>query len=323
METCSALKAAAAKEEDDIEKYILSLPQQPSWRNSRNLYKYQDFWSYPELLKGIILFQKNFIPQPNDVIVCSIMKSGTTWLKSLSFAISTRFRFDPNSPMHPLLANLPHVLVRNQEALLCIGGERDIQVPLVATHVPFKSLPESILGSDARMIYVCRNPKDLLVSLWHFSCNKESKTITFEEAYEKFCNGVSDYGPYWDHVLGYWKASLEFPNRVLFLKYEDMKKDTCFYVKKMADFMGCPFSVEEEKQGVVEKIAHLCSFKNLSNLEVNKSKNTNKYIPVKIENNLFFRKGEVGDWKNYFTEEMSARLDEITKNKFSGFDINV
>ncbi|WCJ34351.1 Cytosolic sulfotransferase 17 [Euphorbia peplus] len=311
---------------DDEEIDILALPQQPSWRVSLNLYKYQDFWGFPDFIKGVILFQKNFVPRPDDIIVCSIPKSGTTWLKSLSFAISTRSKYldsDPNSSTSPLLTNLPHALVRNQEMLLSVGHERDARFPLFSTHVPFKSLPKSILDSNNKIIYVCRDPKDVVVSLWHFSCNKKSEIITFEEGYEKFCNGVCEYGPYWDHLLGYWKASLEHPDRVLFLKYEDLKNDICFYVKKIANFIGCPFSLEEEKQGMVEKIAHLCSFENLSNLEVNKSKITNKYIPIQIENNLFFRKGEVGDWKNYFTPEMAERLDQITRDKFSGSGLSV
>ena len=35
--------------------------------------------------------------------------------------------------------------------------------------------------------------------------------------------------------------------------------------------MGYSFSLEEEKEGMVQKIIDLCSFENLSNLEVNKS----------------------------------------------------
>ncbi|XP_065871867.1 flavonol sulfotransferase-like [Euphorbia lathyris] len=311
----------------DIEINISTLPQESGWRVSLNLYKYQGFWYHSNFLEGIILFQKNFIPQPNDILLCSLPKSGTTWLKSLSVAISTRSNFiatdHPNSSSNLLLTNLPHDIVPFQEMLYSVGLERDIQNPLIATHVPFNSLPKSILNSNTKIIYVCRNPKDVLVSLWHFSCNKQSEIIKFEEAYEKFCNGVSGYGPYWDHVLGYWKASLEFPDRLLFLKYEELKNDTYFYAKKIADFMGCPFSVDEEKQGIVEKIVKLCSFESLKNFEVNKSKNTSKYIPMKIENNLFFRKGEIDDWKNYLTVEMAERLDQIIQEKFSGSGLNV
>ena len=83
--------------------------------------------------------------------------------------------------------------------------------------------------------------------------------------------GASEYGPYGDHLLGYWKESLERPERVLFLKYEDLKGDLSSHLKGLADFLGHPFSVEEEREGVVEKIAKLCSFESLSSLEVNKT----------------------------------------------------
>ena len=61
---------------------------------------------------------------------------------------------------------------------------------------------------------------------------------------ESFCKGESEFGPYWDHVLGFWKASLEKPEKVLFLKYEDMVEDTASHVKRLADFVGFPFSDE-------------------------------------------------------------------------------
>jgi hypothetical protein len=49
-------------------------------------------------------------------------------------------------------------------------------------------------------------------------------TYSLEYAFDMFCRGVNPYGPYWDHVLGYWKESLENPQNVLFLKYEEMKE---------------------------------------------------------------------------------------------------
>ncbi|KAJ9565453.1 hypothetical protein OSB04_001419 [Centaurea solstitialis] len=139
----------------------------------------------------------------------------------------------------------------------------------------------------------------------------------FEEAFDDFCLGNSNYGPYWDHILGYWKASLERPGRILFLKYEDMKRDPKNDVKKLAEFIGYPFSIEEEEAGVVEKTIQLCSFENLSKLEVNKrGKLPGKYRA--IENRYFYRKAKVGDWENYFTDEMKEKIDKLTDQKMSG-----
>ena len=92
-----------------------------------------------------------------------------------------------------------------------------------------------------------------------------------EEAFDMYCQDVTGYGPYWDHMLGYWKESKERPDKVLFLKYEDMKEDTSYHVTRLGEFLGYPFSLEEEKDGVVEQISNLCSFQNMKKLEVNKN----------------------------------------------------
>ncbi|KAL8237113.1 hypothetical protein R6Q59_018233 [Mikania micrantha] len=84
------------------------------------------------------------------------------------------------------------------------------------------------------------------------------------------------------------------------------------------DFMGKPITMEEEKKGVVREITNLCSFKNLSNLEVNK-KGVDKFGKLlEVEKQAFFRKGEIGDWKNYLSEEMQDRIDGIIEQKFQG-----
>ena len=84
----------------------------------------------------------------------------------------------------------------------------------------------------------------------------------------------------------------------MFVKYEDMKKHPSFHLKRLAEFMGCPFSVEEEREGVVDGILEMCSFEKLSGLKANK---TGLVIASDLimEKHVFFRKGEVEDWKRH------------------------
>ncbi|CAK7340443.1 unnamed protein product [Dovyalis caffra] len=174
--------------------------------------------------------------------------------------------------------------------------------------------------SGPKFVYVCRNPKDIFVSKWKFMEKmrpKEMPPLSLQDAFELFCNGVSHYEPFWYHVLNFWKASLETPKTVLFLIYEDMKRE--LLVKRLGEFLGKPFSPGEEREGVVQEIVRLCSFKNMSTLEVNKSIISNESF---VENPYFFRKGEVGDWENHLTPEMVARLDQITKEKLDGVVCN-
>jgi hypothetical protein len=190
---------------------------------------------------------------------------------------------------------------------------------LFSAHLPFVLLPASVNAdsSTSKVVYLCRNPKDTFVSLWHFankSRHTSQGTNSLEEAFDMFCRGVSDYGPYWDHVLGYWKKSLENPQKILFLKYEEMKEQPAANLMRLAEFLGCPLSPEENAQGVDDNILRLCSFDNLSNLEVNKSGK----LTSGVDKNAYFRRGEVGDWMNHLTTEMMEKLDCITEEKFHG-----
>ncbi|KAL3596298.1 hypothetical protein D5086_007935 [Populus alba] len=137
-------------------------------------------------------------------------------------------------------------------------------------------------------------------------------------SYTSLPKSIINSGPFWDYNSEYWNASLERPNNVLFLKYEDLKKDTTFYVQKLAQFMERPFSVDEKSKGAVKDIIKLCSLENLSNLEVNKTGTFHLCSKAKVDNNAFFRRGNVGDSKTCLTPTMIKRLDEITKAKFRG-----
>lgn len=279
--------------------------------------------------------QDHFKSHPSDIVLCSTLKTGTTWLKALAFATITRSHHFLDDSTHPLLHKLPHECVPfvefdmnqsfNTRAAFQALKPVDVmsrELPLLSTHMPYSSLPKPMLESGCKLVYIWRDPKDAFVSTYLFykrmAMQKNLDPLPLEHVFESFCEGVSNYGPYWDHVLGYSKASLDFPGRILVLKYEEMKKDTCFYLKKLAEFMGYAFSPEEEEKGVVEKIVKMCTFENLSNLEVNKNGKHRDDTANPIQNNVFFRKGRVGDWENHLSPEMAARIDEIMEQKMGG-----
>ncbi|XVF54468.1 hypothetical protein PTKIN_Ptkin05aG0182700 [Pterospermum kingtungense] len=306
-----------------FKEIISTLPRKKSWHIVTDLFQYQGFWFYSNFLEGVVSAQQQFHAHPSDIILCSSPKTGTTWLKSLAFAIITRTSFDDSTS--PLLSKMPHDCVPLLEFDLNHSSgpsNRDPGVPLLATHMPYSFLPRSIKDSGCKIVYICRDPKDAFVSMYHFVSRqmalKNTEPLPLDQAFKLFCDGVSIYGPYWDHVLEFWRASLQRPNQILFLKYEEMREDTVSYVKKLAKFIGYPFSLEDEGKGLVEKIVKMCSFEHLSNLEVNKNGKHREGTSMAIENKVYFRRGEVGDWKNYLTPEMAAVLDQITMEKLRG-----
>ncbi|PIA38111.1 hypothetical protein AQUCO_02800037v1 [Aquilegia coerulea] len=268
----------------EFQELLQSLPIRKGITNTL-LYLYDGFWFDQPSLEAVIAFQQNFEAQDTDIILVTAPKSGTTWLKSLVFAITHRFQYTLSDENHPLATNNPHGVVPflefiyrdNKSPHIPLGRHR-----LFATHLPYTLLPESIKTSKCRIIYLCRNPRDTFVSMWHFSYKMLLKIDpswqfpSVEESLERYCEGVSLFGPFWEQILQYWKLSNERPEKVLFLKFEDLKRDIIAQCKKVAD-----------------------------------------YVPW-AENGLFFRKGEIGDWKNLITTSMAEKLDQLVEQKLHG-----
>ncbi|KAF7032410.1 hypothetical protein CFC21_043584 [Triticum aestivum] len=191
---------------------------------------------------------------------------------------------------------------------------------LLSTHFPVTLLPPCVVTLGCRVVYLCRSPKDVLVSLWHF-IYKVNKNYSIDKAFELFSKGESSYGPIWEHNLGFWKESISNSDRVLFLKYDEMMAQLVKHVKMLAEFLRVPFTEEEVRCGVVEEIVHLCSFDKLKSMPVNSSGVSDRIGGEPMENSSFFRTAKVGDWANYLTEEMAKKLDGIVEEKLSGSDL--
>ncbi|KAI9072649.1 hypothetical protein K1719_045386 [Acacia pycnantha] len=287
----------------ECQEMLLSLPKKKGW-GYPYIYLYQGIWYTPTRIQAICSFQKHFQAKDSDIVIATLPKSGTTWLKALTFAILNRKHFPPSQNNHPLLFSNAHDLVPFFEYTHYANNQipdlSNMPEPrLFSTHVPFHSLPDSITKSTCKIVYICRNPFDNLVSFW-FHVNKlvqpSLSKLSLEEAFERYSNGINEFGPFWTHMLGYWRESKETPNKILFMKYEDLKGDMKFSLKRVAEFLGCPFNLEEESNGVIEKIIELCSFEKMKEQEVNK---TGKFAQ-KYENKHLFRKAKVGDWINHF-----------------------
>ncbi|XP_008785639.2 cytosolic sulfotransferase 12-like [Phoenix dactylifera] len=162
---------------------ISTLPPEQGWQPV-SLRKYKGFWIPDQVhLRGLLAIQDHFKPRPTDLLLATLPKSGTTWLKALIFATMTRSQY--SFAHHPLLSLNPHNCVHLLEELFAIGQASKVEAlpspRLLNTHMPYSVLPDSIGASDCRIIYVCRDPKDRVVSAWHFTSSwHRSKKTTWE-----------------------------------------------------------------------------------------------------------------------------------------------
>ena len=158
--------------------------------------------------------------------------------------------------------------------------------------------------TPAKYIYVIRNPKDTAVSFFHWIPTYfiHDKPKPWEEFFDDFFNGNVPGGSFYSHILSWWNH--RDSTNILFLSYEQMKRDLHSAVASIATFLGFSFS-----QDIIEKIAEQSSFLSMKN---------NPAANWSTEPQNLMRKGVIGDWKNMFTKEQSARVDTIVAEKFKG-----
>ncbi|KAK6131229.1 hypothetical protein DH2020_035028 [Rehmannia glutinosa] len=275
---------------DDVEKLLNDLPKVRVW-DAKDIYQWEGFWFPPAFVKSTITLRSRFQARDDDIFLASTIKTGTTWLKALSHSLS--------------LHHAPPVDIYDASA-----------PRLLHTHLPYVVLSNSIKNSASKIVYITRNTKDTLISMWQFFNSlyrPNQDPFPIEKAFDWFCSGVHQFGPFFEHVVEYWQESQKWPQKILFMKYEELKSDPKGQVSKIAEFLGRPFADENE----VDAVLWRCSLGRLKNLEVNKSGNILNDVP----NKSLFRKGEVGDWKNYLTPEMEEQINQICRIKLEHFGL--
>ncbi|XP_058185578.1 cytosolic sulfotransferase 9-like [Rhododendron vialii] len=216
-------------------------PKVKYWRENV-LYQFQGFWFNPKHLQATKQELDHFKPLPNDVILASFPKTGTTWLKALLYSVINR----PSS-INQLVTNHSHELVPSLE--MQVYGRPVANSPpghfpsntssstrILSTHIPYQILGETLNSSDCR------------------------------------------------------KESLERPEKFFFITYEELKSNPITHVKRLAEFLGCPF-VGEDMEKQVEVVVRSCSIETLKNHEVNKSSDVPSWSMVPYD--AFFRKGQL------------------------------
>ncbi|WZZ51511.1 hypothetical protein YC2023_051618 [Brassica napus] len=215
---------------EETNKLISSLPSHKD-TGGLKLCKYQGCWYSYNTLQGVLNFQSGFHPQDTDIILASYPKSGATWLKALTVALLEKSKNRSTSdPHHPLQYDNPHGIVP------CL--EMDVYHESSSPHLDkFSATPRL-------------NVKDTLVSWWLFGnaiLKTEQTRSDLQSQFESFCNGTIYYGPFWEHLLSYWLRILEDPKHVLFMRYEEMKSEPRDQIKRLEEFLGCPFNKQEEE----------------------------------------------------------------------------
>jgi poly-D-alanine transfer protein DltD len=147
------------------------------------------------------------------------------------------------------------------------------------------------------------------VSWYHHHNRLHVYNGTKNDFYAAFAKNLMMYSPMNEHITEFWKIRDE-PN-VLFLFFEDMKKNLDQEVKKVIKFLGKNYSQEE-----VDKLCKHLSFESIrENKMVNKEIELKKLMEAEgkeydqSDGFSFIRKGQVGGYKEELTSEQNQMMD--------------
>ncbi|MGW8247530.1 MAG: sulfotransferase domain-containing protein [Acidiferrobacterales bacterium] len=224
---------------------------------------------------------RQFEVRADDTFLVAYPKSGITWLRFLVGNYLNEGNCD-FSNSHLIIPDIHY----NPEYCLQINKPRFIK-----SHLPYTA-------SYPKVIYLVRDGRDVAVS--YFFHLKKYRRIrldtTFQDFMTDFNAGRLDrFGRWGEHVTSW----LDHQNsNLLLIRYEDLKDDTGRVFEKILKFCGY-----EIDKGKINMAIEASSIERMRRSETEQGR-SNELFSSSDQSISFVRRGEKGQWQQYFDKSL-------------------
>ncbi|MFN3920581.1 MAG: sulfotransferase domain-containing protein [Methylohalobius sp.] len=250
-----------------------------------------------------------------DAVIVSYGKSGRTWLRlMLSRFYQNKHRlctrqllgFDNYHRKHPAI---PKLFFTHDNYLKDYTGNKDSKVDYYGHKV----------------VLLVRDPRDVAVSQffqWKFRMRPGKKELNqypphgSETSLYDFVMHPSCGLPRIIEFLNLWATEMPRLDKLLLIRYEDLRADTAGELKRITEFLGTPGTQTE-----IEDAVAYASVENMRKLEQEKKfwLSGSRLIPKDQSNpdSYKVRRAKVGGWRDYFDEAQAAMIDKLVSERLS------
>lgn len=283
----------------------------------------------------------DFDVRSDDVFVCSMPKCGSSWVQTIVWLLKHNLDYKTTQTVDTNFLtgtfNRTHGLEKSSEYFDDVNSNASnialkkaynnnfnhFESPRVLKSFwPIYFLPKAVWTKASKVIYVVRNPMDMVVSEYHFLRNTYffNANFTMDDIVNGIVNDTWSISPRSEHVLNYWNAS-KYLSNIFFVAYEDLVNDSFKTIKQISEFLECDYNNQQLKE--------LTEYVQFDNMKKIKTINRENYVES-IEKHMgmkrpdaefkFLRKGRVGAYRDDLNDHQIQKLNDWARNVEYGSD---
>ncbi|CAH1786230.1 unnamed protein product, partial [Owenia fusiformis] len=256
-----------------------------------------DEFIYPQYMRSNVHEEmKTFDVRDDDIWFFSFPRSGQHWTWNIVYRLTHDLKEAPKG-MEEFC--MPELITH--DIISSVPSPR-----IIRTHQLPSSLPQTVWDKTCKTINIVRHPKDVAYSF--FKHQSTALTYGYNGTWEGYLpmwlRGEVAWNDWFKHVQEYRKQGENC--NMLFLTYEEVKRDTLGSIRKIAEYLGVSWSEEDYNKIVGE-----------THIDVMKSRNEghDRYARDGRGEDVMFRKGEVGEWKQHFTVAQNELFNKVYKER--------